>query len=96
MVVLNSTAILVEWDLPLPDLRDGVIRGYKVFVQPLGGDEMTFRIRGNSTNVYVVTGLQPKTAYSISVLAYTVGDGPRTLRLTAITTSRGKCCSFVY
>ncbi len=96
MVVLNATAILVEWDLPIPDLRNGIIRGYKVFVQPPGGDEMTFRIRGNDTNVYVVTGLQPKTAYIVSVLAYTVGDGPRSIRLTVITPSRGKYCFYVF
>ena len=89
VVVLNSTAILVEWDLPLSNLRNGFIRGYKIFVQPQGGEEMTIDITGNDTNLYVVSGLQPNTPYIVSALAYTVGDGPRSIHLTVITAPTG-------
>ena len=76
----------MEWDLPLITLRNGIIRGYKLFVQRQGGDEMTINIEGNDTDSYTVTGLLPTTAYIISALAYTVGDGPRSIQLTAVTT----------
>lgn len=88
-MVLNSTAVLVEWDLPLSTLRNGIIRGYKLFVQREGGDEVTFNIKGNETDSYTVTGRQPNTAYVVSILAYTVEDGPRSIHLTAVTPSSG-------
>ena len=58
------------------NFRNGIIRGYKLFVQRQGGEEMTINIEGNDTDSYTLTGLLPTTAYIISALAYTVGDGP--------------------
>ena len=42
-------------------------------------------IPNNSTLAYIVGGLERATPYAISVLAYTVADGPRSIYLTAIT-----------
>ena len=87
MIALNTTAIEVQWELPPYNHRGGLIRGYKVFILPAnGGEEQSINIPNNSTNVYVVRGLQAITSYRISVLAYTsVGDGPRTILLTIAT-----------
>ena len=94
VVVLNSTAIEVQYDLPLIDLRNGFIRGFKIFVEEADGDgsEMVIDVMGNSTLAYIVKGLKPATAYVFSMLAYTVGDGPRGIHLTAITNAEGEWC----
>lgn len=90
VVVLNSTAIEAQWYLPLYGLRNGVIRGYRLFVEDaLGADIRQSNITDNTTISYIVGGLQPSTRYSFSVLAYTTGDGPRTFRLTAQTRADG-------
>ena len=87
MVALNTTAIEVQWDLPPYNHRGGIIRGYKLFVLPAnGGEETSINIPNNSTNVYIVGGLQAATLYRISILAYTsIGDGPRTVLLSIAT-----------
>ena len=85
VVVLNTTAIEVQWGLPLWNLRNGIIRGYKLFVQQQGQQERMINIAGNDTTEYIVSGLEPGTAYIVSALAYTVGDGPRSIHLTVLT-----------
>ena len=85
VVVLNTTAIEVQWGLPLWNLRNGIIRGYRLFVQQQGRRERTINIVGNDTTEYIVSGLEPGTAYIVSALAYTVGDGPRSIHLTVLT-----------
>ena len=92
VVVLNSTSIEVQYQLPTIDSRNGIIRGFKIFVEEAGsgdGSEMVFDVMGNSTLAYIVTGLKPATAYIFSMLAYTVADGPRGIHLTAITNAEG-------
>ena len=89
VIALNRTAIEAEWDHPPADDRGGIILGYKLFIQSTnGGAEWTINITDNST-VFIVGGLQPDTAYTLSVLAYTsVGDGPWSIRLTVSTLSK--------
>lgn len=90
VIALNTSSLDVQWALPAYGKRGGVIRGYKIFVNPAnGGQEMTINITNNQTNEYVVNGLQRNTPYQISVLAYTIpGDGPRTIALTVATLSK--------
>ena len=88
MVVLNSTAIEVQWSPPLYDLQNGFIRGYNLFVWYPSGDNFALLTVGNVTS-YIVSGLQPSTVYAFSILAYTVGDGPKSIRLSAQTRSNG-------
>ena len=93
VVVLNSTAVEVQYELPTIDSRNGIIRGFKIFVEEAGsgdGSEMVIDVVGNSTLAYIVTGLKPATAYVFSMLAYTVADGPRGIHLTAITNPEGE------
>ena len=44
LVVLNSTAIEVQWESPPYDHINGVLRGYKLFVQPQGENEIMYNI----------------------------------------------------
>ena len=82
----------MQYELPLFNLRNGIIRGFKIFVEEAGGggSEMVIDVMGNSSLAYIVNGLKPSTAYVFSMLAYTVGDGPRGIHLTAITNSEGE------
>ena len=98
LIALNTTSIEVQWDLPPYNSRGGIIRGYKIFVQPAnGGEETMIDVPDNRTEEYIVTGLQRDSPYRISVLAYTsAGDGPRTLILTIDTLGKQHHCSTVY
>ena len=84
-MVINSTAIEAVWELPEINLRNGIIRGYKLFVQSMGRDIRNVTITNNQTLAYIVGGLQRSTPYTFSILAYTVADGPRSIHLTAVT-----------
>lgn len=95
MVVINSTAIEIEWNLPPYNSRGGVIRGYKLFMQAIKvANETVVNIQTNRTDGYIAGGLKPATFYRFSVLAYTrVGDGPRSIQLTVATLSKKLICS---
>ena len=85
LVVINSTAIEALWELPAIGVRNGIIRGYKLFVQSGGRYIRNITIPGGETLAYIVGGLERETPYTLSVLAYTVVDGPRSIHLTAVT-----------
>ncbi len=94
VTVLSCNTIRAEWELPSAN-RNGIIRGFKVFVQPsVGGDELVFNVTGNGTTELIIEDLTPSTSYVVSVLAYTVGDGPRSIHLTVMT-SEGNICKFM-
>ena len=46
--------------------------------------------------VYIIGGLESRRAYTISVLAYTVADGPRSIHLTAVTRESKQLVQKVY
>ena len=94
IAVLSCNSIRAEWGLPLPNNRNGVIRGFKLFVQPsAGGEEQLYNIMGNDTTQIMVSNLTGNTEYILSILAYTVGDGPRSIFLT-VTTNTEEICEF--
>lgn len=63
-----------------------------MYVQPAaGGDEMLFNITGNATTEFIVERLDHNTQYVVSILAYTVGDGPRSIHLTVRTNPEDIC-----
>ena len=75
--------------MPASNVRNGIIRGYKLFVQARGGEETSMNITNNNTQAFIIGGLQPGTAYTVSILAYTAaGNGPRSIRLTTVTRTR--------
>lgn len=57
LVVINSTAIEASWELPEIDVRNGIIRGYKLFVQSSGEDIRNVTITNNETLAYIIGGL---------------------------------------
>ena len=96
MVVLNSTAVEAQWDLPLAIHRNGIIRGYRLFVGfPSASDIRVFDIKDNATISFIVHRLEPSTSYVFSVLAYTTGDGPRTIHLRAQTRDSGMTNNYI-
>ena len=88
--VVNCSAIMTEWDLPSSSTINGVLRGFKLIYQAIDGTETTKVLPANVTE-YIIQGLLPSTSYVVSVLAYTVGDGPRSIHLTVITNERTIC-----
>ena len=91
--MLNSTAVEVQWNLPLFNLRNGVIRGFKIFVEDVAsGVVSVIDVPDGQADEYIVGDLEAGTTYAFSVLAYTsVGsDGPRSVSLSFTTFSEGK------
>ena len=84
--MINSTAIEATWNLPGIYVRNGFIRGYKLFVLTRNGTTIrNITIPDNDTMAYIVGRLERATPYTFSILAYTVADGPRSIHLTAVT-----------
>lgn len=54
------------------------------------GEETLVDVTGNETE-YVINGLLPDTLYVVSVLAYTVADGPRSIHLSVRTNTEAAC-----
>ena len=96
MVVINSTAVEFQWELPLLEHRNGIVQGYKLFIVPLNQNEEEIVIASNQTTEYIVNGLTPNTVYTCSILAYTVGDGPRSVLLRVTTPDESKKCCILY
>ncbi|XP_068727040.1 cell adhesion molecule DSCAML1-like isoform X2 [Montipora capricornis] len=75
----NSTSVTASWQLPPADSRNGIIKGFKLFINSKGSDdERNVQFIDVSHDVYkrIVTGLQESTEYELQVLAYTsAGDG---------------------
>ncbi|XP_075452446.1 receptor-type tyrosine-protein phosphatase delta isoform X23 [Ascaphus truei] len=89
---VNSTSVKVSWRSPVYNKQHGQIRGYQVhFVrmengepkgQPMLKDIMLadaqWEYDDSTEYEMIISGLQPETAYSITVTAYTTkGDGAR-------------------
>ncbi|XP_060088861.1 receptor-type tyrosine-protein phosphatase S isoform X3 [Heteronotia binoei] len=90
--VLNSTAIQVFWRSPVQNRQHGQIRGYQVhYVCMENGEakglpqikdvmlaDAQWETDDTAEYEMIIAGLQPETAYSITVAAYTMkGDGAR-------------------
>nr|XP_034974764.1 receptor-type tyrosine-protein phosphatase S isoform X2 [Zootoca vivipara] len=90
--VLNSTAIQVFWRSPLQNRQHGQIRGYQVhYIRMENGEasglpqikdvmlaDAQWETDDTAEYEMIIAGLQPETAYSITVAAYTMkGDGTR-------------------
>lgn len=73
----SSTAIVVEWEPPIPELLHGVLRNYVVHYGPSNSsvERRTDQVEPGQT-LHLLSGLQPSTNYSVQVAAVTVGVGP--------------------
>uniref|UniRef100_A0A8C7B4T2 protein-tyrosine-phosphatase n=1 Tax=Neovison vison TaxID=452646 RepID=A0A8C7B4T2_NEOVI len=82
---LNATAIRVLWRSPAPGRQHGQIRGYQVHYVRMEGPGGAAD-RHPCPQEMVITNLQPETAYSITVAAYTMkGDGARSKPKVVVT-----------
>ena len=71
-VALTSTSIHVQWDPP--EVQNGVIDGYRVFVTEAETGDVTLETT-NVTQVFI-ENLHPFYTYHCLIVAFTVGDGP--------------------
>ena len=82
IIIINSTAVEVVWQPPSTTVGvNGVIRGYKLFVDKINGNQTVINIVGGENRTHLVTGLEQSATYSFSILMYTVGDGPLSVKL---------------
>ena len=91
----TSSSVTASWQLPPADSRNGIIRGFKLFIKRKeSGDKPDVQfIDVSQTSVYTktVTGLQESTEYELQVLAYTsAGDGPQSSVQFVKTKEHGK------
>ncbi|XP_068675665.1 cell adhesion molecule DSCAML1-like [Montipora foliosa] len=78
----TSASVIASWQLPPADSRNGIIRGFKLFINRKDSgdkpDVQLIDVSQNSVYTKTVTGLQESTEYELQVLAYTsAGDGPQ-------------------
>ncbi|XP_041430145.1 protein tyrosine phosphatase receptor type D S homeolog isoform X37 [Xenopus laevis] len=80
---VNSTSVKVSWRSPVANKQHGQIRGYQVLYVRMEngepkGQPMLKDVMLADAQEMIISGLQPETAYSITVTAYnTKGDGAR-------------------
>ena len=86
---LDSRSIYMEWDPPLLDMQNGIIRKYAVTIVDVIGREKT--IITVETHVSI-SGLKPYSTYFCTVAARTIETGPSTAVLSVQTPQDGKHC----
>ncbi|CAI8040608.1 Soluble scavenger receptor cysteine-rich domain-containing protein SSC5D [Geodia barretti] len=82
VTVVNSTVVEVTWQPPSTTVGiNGDLRGFKLFVDKIDGNQTIIDIPGALNRAYFVTDLEELATYLFSILMYTVGDGPLSVRL---------------
>ncbi|XP_045031535.1 Down syndrome cell adhesion molecule-like protein Dscam2 isoform X5 [Daphnia magna] len=95
-VSLNSQSLQITWQPPPADYRNGLLRGYRIFYEPLSEllylsspDQSDLQTGSSQTTTELtvfLSGLQKFANYSIQVLAFTgAGDGVKSQPLTCTT-----------
>ena len=80
VTAISSTSIAVAWQLPPVDSRNGIIRGFRLYLKKKGfvGLSANITITNGTIHNTEVNGLDKYTEYELQMLAFTsVGDGPR-------------------
>ena len=85
---LNSTSVLISWRSPLAQYRNGIIRGYYIYVEftPVNISETSFQYTTQDQHL-LIDNLKPNVMYACGVAAYTVGRGPFSEPLTIVLNS---------
>ncbi len=74
---VNSTAIIINWEHPSPDGRNGIITGYSLIVTELPTNTTTTYSQGGGHIELVIASLHPFYDYECRIAAETaVGRGP--------------------
>lgn len=77
VMVTSSKSVIMSWDSPPPESRNGIIREYLVVLHDvLLGTDLSFTAFSNVLNI---SSLNPFTEYRVKVAAVTVEAGPFTL-----------------
>ena len=80
--------IVLAWELPLPEDRNGVITGYIVDINSLDSEEMLQLM--STSNSITVSSLSPFTVYICTIAATTsVGSGPSSEAVVVQTLEEG-------
>ena len=70
----DSRTVALQWDPPLPEDHNGIIREYRVNVTSLdNGDHVQVAALGTTT---IIGSLTPSFTYTFTVTAFTVAEGP--------------------
>ena len=73
---LNTTSILVQWNMPVVDKRNGLIVGYKIAVKENSKEVWDSNVDSEPRRK-IISGLLPGHKYSVRITARTVnGSGP--------------------
>ena len=87
-MTVNSTAVLMTWQPPLPEHQNGIITAYIVNVE--NNDTILQQYSISALSVPLV-GLHPYSLYMVAVAAQTgVGRGPFSTYITIYTPEDGK------
>lgn len=74
---INSTAIIINWDLPAQDGRNGNITGYSVVLREVATNTSSSYSQSGAHIELVIASLHPYYQYECQVAAETsVGSGP--------------------
>lgn len=85
----SATSLIVRWEPPSVEGRNGIITGYKIRYRKQGHKGDTITTPGNS-RIHTLTNLERKSIYQIRLCAINVnGSGPQTEWITAKTDENG-------
>ena len=87
-----ETDIFLRWSSVLQGYENGIIRGFKIFLNlKNGGKTHVFVIREEGKRLEALSNLKPFSEYEVSILAYTLsGDGVTSSSITVTTDESGK------
>lgn len=87
---INSTALIINWELPAPSERNGDITGYSLLLREVPTNSTTSLSQSGAHIELVVSSLQPYYEYECQIAAETaVGRGPYGDVITTRTLSDG-------
>ena len=87
---INSTSVSITWEQP--ESPNGILRFYRVTytsAQPPDAPAITVNTTDNFTSM-IIGGLEPFTAYRVSVVGVTVEEGPPSEVVMIITNESGR------
>ena len=78
---VDTRSILLSWQPPDPDLRNGIIGSYRITYSPVADSTSTRIITTGDTQRLITMGITPDTSFSFTVAARTAvgGFGPESL-----------------
>lgn len=91
----SSTSLIISWEPPPLDDRNGVIRGYNISYGISAEDPSTYSTMSTVNTRIELTGLAKFTQYSVTVIAFTTAPGP-SASVEVMTDSDRELCLHMY